>query len=119
MSYLKIKIPSTAKSRKVDDNYPNTSPIINSMSPSTSVLGDYTVCYLSGSNFSKSNTTGNSSVTFGDITNIPITFYNSLYISFIIPVINLDPYITYDVKVINNNYPTSLFSNIVKYTITS
>jgi hypothetical protein len=111
------QIPSSAKSRKADEKYPNTSPIINSISPSESVLGVYTVCYLSGLNFSKSTTTGNSTITFGEIKNIPITFYSSLNISFVVPI-NLIPNTTYDVKVINNYYPTSLFSNIVKYTIT-
>ena len=112
------KIPSIAKSRKVDEKYPNISPIINSISPSESVLGVYTVCYLSGLNFSKSTTTGNSTITFGEITNIPITFYSSLNISFVVPVINLYSNTSYDVKVINNIYPTSLFSNTVKYNIT-
>jgi hypothetical protein len=97
--------------------YPNTSPIINSLSITESIRGVYTVCFVTGLNFSKSNTTGNSTVTFGPVTNIPVTFYSSLNISFVVPVINID-YGTYAVKIINNNYPTSLFSNTFNYTLT-
>ena len=83
--------------------YPNTTPIIYSLSQVESVLGEYTVCYLTGLNFSKENTTGNSTITFGNITNIPVIFYSSLNISFVVPFINLIPGI-YNIQVVNNNY---------------
>ena len=102
----------------IDKKYPNTSPVISSLSITESIRGDYAVCYISGLNFSNSNTTGNSTITFGPVTNIPVTFYSSLNISFVVPVINIDIG-TYNVQVINNNYPTSLFSNIFKYTLLS
>ena len=109
----------SSKSRKIDKKYPNTSPIINSLSITESIRGIYTVCFLTGLNFSKNTTTGNSTITFGPVTNIPVTFYSSLNISFVVPVINIDNVGTYNVQVINNNYPTSLFSNIVEYTLLS
>jgi len=108
------KIPSSVKGRKYKYNYPNTSPVMYSLSPTESLLSNYTVCYINGLNFSKSNTTGNSTVTFGDITNIPVIFYSSLNISFVVP--NNLVAGTYKVQVVNNNYfPSTLYSNVLEY----
>ena len=116
MSFPKNKVPSAVKCRKFDYNYPNTSPIIYSLSPSESLLGDYTLCYINGLNFSKENTTGNSTVTFGNITNIPVTFYSSLNLSFVVP--NNLAAGTYNIQVINNNYfPSTTYSNTFQYTL--
>lgn len=112
------KIILSTKKRILEKKFPNTSPVISVVSPSQSILGDYTICYLTGLNFSKSNTTGNSTITFGDITNIPITFFSSLNVSFVVP--NNLAAGTYSVQVVNNNYfPSTLASNIVNYTITN
>jgi len=114
----KFKIPSTVNGRKYKYMYPDTRPIIYGLSQNSSVLAAYTVVYLSGYNFSKSNTTGNSTVTFGNITNIPVTFYSSLNISFVVPFINLTT-TTYTIQVVNNNYfPVTQYSNKVNYTLT-
>jgi uncharacterized protein (TIGR03437 family) len=113
---LVFKVPSSVKCRKFEYKYPNTSPVILNLYPAESVISDYTICYLNGLNFSKSNTTGNSTVTFGDISNIPVTFYSSLNISFVVP--NSLPADTYTVQVVNNNYfPSTLDSNKVNYTL--
>ena len=114
----KIKIPSTVNGRKYKYMYPDTTPIIYGLSQNESVLGDYTVVYISGYNFSKANTTGNSTVTFGNITNIPVIFYSSLNLSFVVPIINLTQ-ATYDIQVVNNNYfPVTQYSNKVSYELT-
>jgi hypothetical protein len=117
MSSSGFKLPSAVKCRKFEYKYPNTSPIIYSLFPEESVLGEYTVCYINGLNFSKENTTGNSTVTFGDIANIPVIFYSSLSLSFVVPnSINLVAGTTYLVQVVNNNYfPSTLYSNKVEY----
>ena len=113
---LVFKVPSSVKCRKFEYKYPNTTPIIYNLSPTESVVSDYTICYISGLNFSKENSTGNSTVTFGNITNIPVTFYSSLNISFVVP--NNLAVGTYNVQVVNNNYfPVTLYSNIVAYTL--
>jgi hypothetical protein len=112
MSSLYNKLRTTSK-RINNYTYPNTTPIIQSLSPTESALSDYTICYINGLNFSKENTTGNTTVTFGDIKKIPVTFYSSLNISFVVP--NNLPYGVYNVQVVNNNYPTSLYSNILEY----
>jgi uncharacterized protein (TIGR03437 family) len=115
MSSLSL-IPSTAKCRKFEYKYPDISPAIFNLFPSQSVVSNYTLCYLVGENFSKENTTGNSTVTFGNITNIPVTFYSSLNISFVVPN-TLSPG-TYDIQVVNNNYfPSTKYSNKVQYTL--
>ena len=111
-----FKVPSSVKCRKYEYKYPSTVPVIYSISPTQSVLGDYTLCYINGLNFSKENTTGNSTVTFGTIKNIPVTFYSSLNLSFVVPN-NLPPG-TYQVQVVNNNYfPSTQYSNTLNYTL--
>jgi uncharacterized protein (TIGR03437 family) len=113
---LVFKVPSAVKCRKFEYKYPNTTPIIFNLSPLGSVVSDYTICYINGLNFSKENTTGNSTVTFGNITNIPVTFYSSLNISFVVP--NNLAVGTYNVQVVNNNYfPSTLYSNTFQYTL--
>jgi hypothetical protein len=117
MSSSDSKIASAVKCRKFEYKYPDTSPVIYSLSVTSSVLGEYTVCYINGLNFSKSTTTGNSTVTFGDIANIPVIFYSSLNLSFVVPnSINLVAGTTYLVQVVNNNYfPSTTYSNKVEY----
>jgi hypothetical protein len=112
-----FKLRTTSK-RTYSYKYPDTTPVIYNLSITTSNINNYTVCYINGLNFSKSNTTGNSTVTFGDITNIPVIFYSSLNLSFVVPN-NLDIG-TYQVQVVNNNFfPTTLYSNIINYTLTN
>ena len=95
-------------------SYPNTSPVIDSLSIYNSQQGLYTTVYISGSNFSLGGTTGYSTVTFGLYTNIPVIFYNSLYISFQVPIYAVPA--TYSVTVVNNSQ-NPLYSNSVNYTI--
>jgi hypothetical protein len=116
MSSFLFKFRTTSK-RIYSSKYPNITPVIYNLSLTESKISNYTLCYINGFNFSKSNTTGNSTITFGNITNIPVTFYSSLNLSFVVPN-NLDAG-TYSVQVVNNNYPTSLYSNIVNYTLTN
>lgn len=111
-----LKVSSSVKCRKFEYKYPDISPEIYKLHPAESILTNYTVCYILGSNFSKSNTTGNSTVTFGNITNIPVTFYSSLNISFVVP--NNLATGTYAVQVVNNNYfPSTLYSNMIDYVL--
>lgn len=111
-----FKVPSSVNCRKFEYKYPDTSPEIYKLHPAESIVTDYTVCNIIGLNFSKSNTTGNSTVTFGNITNIPVTFYSSLNIAFVVP--NNLATGTYAVQVVNNNYfPSTLYSNMVDYVL--
>jgi hypothetical protein len=107
--------------------YPDFAPTIHNLSVTTSPAGVYTVVYISGSNyFPPCN--GTTYVQFGSYTNIPIIYFNSLYISFVVPQ-NPVPGV-YTVKVVNlynGNFSAPVnqsyasipnYSNPVTYTIT-
>lgn len=109
-------VKSTVNCRKIQKNSPNIIPVILQILPEQSILGNYIVAHIVGYNFSLGGTLGYSTVTFGNITNIPVTFFSSLNISFVVPVIDVLDGI-YNVQVVNNRYPTTLHSNIVPYTL--
>lgn len=107
------KFNNTCKYQKI---YPNTSPIIYNLSQYSSQSGNYTIVYIHGLNFLFNSTT----VTFGTITNIPVTFYSSNDISFVIPINSLPGSYSVQVVTIPSTIPTVLLSsNIETYTITS
>ena len=104
---------SSTPCRKYNYNYPNLSPVITSLSLYSSVKGEYTVVYVTGINFQIGGIT---TVSFGPYKNIPVTFYGSLNISFVVPAKALIG--IYVVQVFINIYPTQLYSNAVEYIIT-
>ena len=108
---------SARKCRKYNkqDSYPNITPRIDIINPDSSIAGQYTNVYLTGINFSNFSVTGYSTVTFGPYNKIPISYISSFNISFVIPI-DAPPGI-YNVQVVNNIYPTTLYSNIVQYTL--
>ena len=69
------------KSCSIVKIYPIHIPIIYNLSKTTSISGNFTEIYIFGLNFIYQNTT----VSFGTINNISISFFNSHTISFIIP----------------------------------
>ncbi len=126
MSFLQNSNMLTTTSRK--SVYPSFTPVIDSISIDSSIAGVYTVVYIRGSNFLPL-CNGNSYVNFGSYTNLPIIFYNSFYISFVVP---LDaPTGFYNIQVVNvyndnfalpvsQTYSGKLnYSNSVTYTINS
>lgn len=110
MSSLQI---SSSYSTCKKSTYPDTSPVISSLSMYSSLQGVYTVVYITGQNFQIDGVT---TVSFGTYKNIPVTFYSSMNISFVIPANALVG--AYVVQVFNNVYPTQLYSNTVNYNIT-
>lgn len=107
--------------------YPDFAPTINNLSVTTSPTGVYTVVYISGSNyFPPCN--GSTYVQFGSYSNIPIIYFNSFYISFVVPQNAVAG--VYTVKVVNlydGNFSSPVnqsyasipnYSNPVSYTIT-
>jgi hypothetical protein len=108
------------------NTYPSFTPVIYSLSINESMQGVYTVVYVTGSNFQFGN--GSTYVNFGTYTRLPISFYNSSYISFVVP--EDAPVGVYEVVVVsiyngnfspqvNNYYPGVLnYSNTVNYTLT-
>jgi hypothetical protein len=91
-----VKRISKCKGKK--SVYPSFTPIINSLSVTSNAVGMYTVIYISGSNFLPP-CNGNTYVNFGSYTNLPITFYSSFSISFIVPL--NAPVGIYNITVVN------------------
>ena len=102
------------KCRKYNGFLPNKNPVISSLSNYTSTNGIYIIVYINGQNF----TPYGSSVNFGLYKSLPIVFYNSFCISFVVPNV---PVGNYNIQVTSNNNsnynPALLYSNTVSYTI--
>jgi hypothetical protein len=113
--------------RRYKSVYPSFAPTINSLSVSTSVVGTYSNVMINGSNFLPP-CYGTTYVNFGPFKQVPITFYSTSAISFIVPL-NAGPGI-YNVQVVNiynGNFSPSVnqsypgipnFSNSQTYTLT-
>ena len=106
---------------------PSFKPIINNLSVTTSVAGTYSLVYISGSNFLPPSN-GTTYVNFGNFNQLPITFYSSFNMSFVVPLnAKAGDYNVLVVNVYNGNfsppvnqsYPGKLnYSNSITYTIT-
>lgn len=100
--------------RKVN-SFPDTTPIINNMSTYITKASAYTIVHIIGENFSLDGSTGYSVVLFGEM-EIPVIFYNSQHISFVVPLNKKNG--EYTIKVVNKNYfQTNLYSNEKKFEI--
>ena len=95
---------------------PDITPQITNLSIYSSISGIYTIVYVNGTNFSSSGPTGYSTVSFGNFVNLPVTYFSAYNISFVIPINALSD--NYSVQVINNLYPSPLYSNIINYMLT-
>ena len=128
-SYISTKLSkpkSTVNCKKYIGFYPSFIPVLNSLSVTSSVYQTYSLVYINGSNFLPNGTTF---VKFGNLGIIPVTFYSSFNLSFVIPISATVG--NYNVQVvnlyngnfspsINQSYPGNLnFSNSITYTITS
>lgn len=115
---------STRSCRKVVNSYPSFNPVINGLSVTSSQAGTYSLVYVSGTNFLPNATF----IQFGNYGYLPITYYGSFNISFVVPL-NATPG-NYPVRAvniyngnysrpINQSYPGNLnFSNSSNYNIT-
>lgn len=104
---------------------PSFTPNLFSLSHTTSSYGTYSIVYVNGSNFLPNATTF---IQFGSFGYLPVTYYSSFNLSFIVPlnatagnyqvkVVNL--YNGNFSKEVNQSYPGNLnFSNAITYTIT-
>jgi hypothetical protein len=103
---------------------PSFKPEIYSLSVYTSLSGAYSNVFVSGKNFLPNGTTY---VNFGNFTNIPVSYFGSFSISFVVPANSEIG--SYNVVVVNNytsNYSANLnniynqnlnFSNSITYTL--
>jgi len=112
---------------KFTNKYPNFTPAILKLSKTSSIKGEYSVVYINGLNFLHPSI-GSTYVNFGPYTNLPIIYFSSINLSFVVPLnIKVDKYSVVVVNVYNGNfsyqtnntYPGILnISNAVIYTIT-
>ena len=95
-----VDINNTAKKnkcrQKAKSRLPPFKPFISDISVNTSVAGKYSLVYINGLNFLSQGITY---VNFGTYTNLPITYYGSFNISFVVPL-NATPG-TYNIVVVN------------------
>ena len=115
MSSSTIQISNSCRSY-IQGTYPNLTPTIYSLSSYNAPIFrtstyPFTI-YILGTNFNSNEIT---SITFGPYKSIPITFYSSTSISFIIPLNAKQG--EYNVEVVNTNITGSLYSNRVVFTI--
>ena len=104
---------------------PSFTQNLSSLSVTTSSSGAYSVVYVNGSNFLPNGTTF---IQFGGLGYLPVTYYSSFNLSFVVPLNAIAN--NYLVKVVNlyngnfspevnQSYPGNLnFSNSITYTIT-
>jgi hypothetical protein len=97
--------------RKITNTYPSFTPSIFSTSTNTSQSGIYSLVYINGSNFLPA-VYGTTYVNFGTYKNLPITFYSTSQISFVVPLNAVAG--TYNIVVVNiynsNFSPSTNFS---------
>jgi hypothetical protein len=114
-------------SSKYKGFYPSFNPVINSLSIKSSPEGIYSLVYINGSNFLPL-INGITYVNFGSFKKLPITFYNSFNISFVVPLYaDVGDYNVVVVNVYNGNFSPPInksypgnpnYSNIIPYEIT-
>lgn len=121
------KTSSTRKCRKLNLNgfYPSFKPVLSSLSVTNSPSGAYSLVHAYGENFLPYGTTF---VKFGGIGYIPVTYYSSNNISFVVPLnANKGNHSVFVVNLYNGNYSPQVnqsyagilnFSSPITYTIT-
>lgn len=120
-------IPIIINRRNRIYSYPSFNPVINSLSVNSSLAGAYSIVYIDGSNFFPPSN-GITYVNFGNYTNLPIIFYSSFNISFVVPLNAVaGNYSVTVVNVYNGNFSAQVntsypgipnYSNSVVYTLT-
>jgi uncharacterized protein (TIGR03437 family) len=104
---------------------PSFTPVIYNLSVDTSLAGTYSNVIITGQNFLPNGTTY---VNFGGFTNIPVSYFSSFMISFVVPTnATAGSYNVVVVNTYNSNYSANIsniynqninFSNSVAYTLT-
>lgn len=126
-NYILYNTTIQNRCRKSRGFYPSFAPTINSLSVTSSAVGVYSNVTINGSNFLPP-CYGTTYVNFGSFKKLPIIFYSTSTITFVVPL-NAIPG-TYNVQVVNiynsnfspsvnQSYPgTPNLSNSQTYTIT-
>ena len=116
---------TTHNCRRYNGFYPSFKPILNGLSVTSSSVGTYSLVYVNGSNFLPNGTTF---IKFGSYGYLPITYYSSFNISFVVPLnANIGEYDIQVVNLYNGNFSPQvnqsysgnlIFSNSMTYSIT-
>jgi hypothetical protein len=121
-----LNIRDRTNCRKYKSVYPSFTPTINSLSVTSSVHGTYSNVMINGSNFLPP-CYGTTFVNFGSFKNLPILFYSTSNISFVVPLNAVSG--IYNVQVVNiynGNFSPSVnqsyagnpnFSNSITYNL--
>jgi hypothetical protein len=116
---------STKNCRKSKGFYPSFTPVLSGLSVTSSQSGIYSLVYVTGSNFLPNGTTF---IKFGNYGYLPVTYYSSFNLSFVVPL-NAFPS-NYSIEVVNlynGNFSPSVnqssignlnYSNSIIYTLT-
>lgn len=120
-------IPIIINRRNRIYSYPSFNPVINNLSVNSSLAGAYSMVYINGSNFLPPSN-GITYVNFGNYTSLPVTFYSSFNISFVVPLnAGAGNYTVTVVNVYNGNFSPQVntsypgipnYSNSLVYTLT-
>ena len=115
-----------SKCRKISKKYPAFTPVIFSLSITSSKNNSYSVVYINGSHFLPT-CIGSTYVNFGQYTNLPITYFSSNFLSFVVPLnAKVGNYSVVVVNVYNGNFSPQVntsnagdlnVSNSINYTI--
>lgn len=93
---------TTRKCRKYSGFYPSFAPVLDTLSITSASSDSYNLVYVTGRNFLPNNTTF---VKFGVDHCLPITYYSSFNISFVIPQhLHKGDYYVQVVNLYNNNF---------------
>jgi hypothetical protein len=119
-----VRPKTTRNCRGYNEFYPSFTPVLNGLSVTSSSAGNYSLVYVNGSNFLPNGTTF---VKFGNFGYLPVTYYSSFNLSFVVPLNAVSG--NYNIQVvnlyngnfspqINQSYPGNLnYSNSITYTI--
>lgn len=109
----------------VKKGLPSFTPVIYNLSVDTSLAGAYSNVIITGQNFLPNGTTY---VNFGSFKNIPVSYFSSFIISFVVPTnATVGSYNVVAVNTYNSNYSANItniynqninFSNSMAYTLT-
>ena len=129
-NYLNNYLSNSSKNHnciKYKSFYPSFAPTINSLSVTSSVVGVYSNVIINGSNFLPP-CYGTTYVNFGSYQNIPVSYFSSFNISFVVPlnatkgthnVVVVNVYNSNFSPSVNQSYPgIPKYSNSVAYKIT-
>jgi len=107
-NYINRKL-SNLRNNGLRNTLPSFTPILTDLSVISSVQGSYQVVYVNGANFLPNGTTF---IKFGSYGYLPVIYYSSFNLSFVVPLdAPVGNYNVYVVNIYNGN-----FSPPVKYT---